>query len=178
MTTNFEIRQVIHTTAERFWELLHRSEAYSHYLYVESLGFGYEPLEVDHERGVMRVRIVPRIPAPAPIMKLLGAGFSFVEEGELGADLVYRFRIVPSSAADRISVRGEMRVLPEGPATCVREMRFAIDVSIPGVGPIVEKFVERSTRQSYVESHRITNRYLEERMASPKAGPGGALGHP
>src|SRR5262245_38555414 len=114
MTTEFEIRQVIRTTPELFWTRLHESDDFAHYLYVESLGFGYEPLEADASHGVTRVRIVPKVPAPDAIVKLLGVDFSFVEDGVLGDDRVYRFRILPSSLGDRITVRGEMRVHPEG----------------------------------------------------------------
>ncbi len=179
MTTEFEIRQVIRTTPELFWTRLHASDDFAHYLYVESLGFGYEALEVDPSRGITRARIVPKVPAPDLIVKLLGVDFSFVEDGVLGDDRVYRFRILPSSMGERVTVRGEMRVHPEGDAHCIRHMTFAIDARIPGVGSIVEKFVERSTRQSYVDSHRITNRYLEERFArEPGARAGGANGHP
>ncbi len=178
MTTEFEIRQVIHTTPQAFWERLHKSDEFTRYLYVESLGFGYEALEIDHDRGLMRARIVPKVPAPPAIVKLLGMDFSMIEEGVLGDDLVYRFRIIPSALADRISVRGEMRVLPEGGASCIRHMRFTVDARIPGVGPIVEKFVERSTRQSYADSHRITNRFLEERAPGSNARARGASEHP
>jgi hypothetical protein len=178
MSTEFEIRQVIHTTPERFWERLHRSDEFAHYLYVESLGFGYETLEDDPVRGARRIRIVPSVPAPDAIVKLLGVDFSFVEEGILGDDRVYRFEILPSSLADRISVLGEMRVYAEGESSCVRHMRFTIDANVPGIGGILEKFIERSTRASYVDSHRITNRYLEERSASAAKGRPGASDQP
>jgi hypothetical protein len=164
MTTEFEIRQIIDVSPDEFWEHLHKSDEYGHYLYVESLGFGYEPLEIDHARGVTRARIAPSVPAPDALVKLLGADFSFVEDGVLGADRVYRFRIVPSRLADRISVGGEMHILPEGDGKCVRHMSFRIDARVPGLSGLVEKFVERSTRKSYVESHAITNRYIAERL--------------
>jgi hypothetical protein len=163
MTTEFEIRQIIDATPDEFWERLHKSEEYGHYLYVESLGFGYEPIEVDHARGITKARIIPKVPAPDALAKLFGADFSFVEDGTLGADGVYRFRILPSTLGDRINVSGEMQILPEGDDRCVRHMTFRIDARVPGLGRLVEKFVERSTRKSYIDSHAITNRYLAER---------------
>ncbi len=169
MTTEFEIRQTIDVTPDEFWERLHKSDEYGHYLYVESLGFGYEPIDVDHDRGVTKARIIPKVAAPDVLVKLLGADFSFVEDGALEGDGVYRFRILPSTLAERIAVEGEMRILPEGEDKCVRYMKFRIDARVPGLGGILEKFVERSTRKSYVESHLITNRYVAERLR-----PGGA----
>jgi hypothetical protein len=48
-------------------------------------------------------------------------------------------------------------------------MKFRIDARVPGLGGVVEKFVERSTRKSYVESHAITNRYVAERLRAAGA---------
>jgi hypothetical protein len=162
---NIEIRQVLDTSPEDFFRRVHTNPEFSHYLYVESLGFELEPLELDLDRGRYRARIRPTTPMPGPVAKVLGVDFSFVEEGTLDPDGVYRFAIIPSRMAERIRTTGEMRVLPTADGRAERVMNIAIDVDLPAVGPMMERFLERSTRESYEQSLIITNRFLSRRAA-------------
>lgn len=161
--TLIEIRQVLDTSPDDFFRRLHTNPDYGYYLYVESLGFELEPLELDLETGRYRARIVPTVPLPDAVARIFGVDFSFVEEGVMGDDGVYRFAIVPCRMAERIRTEGEMRILPTDDGRTERVMNITIDVNLPAVGAMVEGFLERSTRASYEQSLEITNRYLRDR---------------
>lgn len=164
--TEFEIIQTLNTTPELYWKRIHESDQYLHYMYIENLGFEYEVLEADFKRGIRRIRVTPEVRVPEVIMKLAGGQRSFVEEGVLESDGVYRFRVIPAKFADRISVTGELHLSADGDSHCTRRTIFFVDARFPGLSGLIERTIERSTRSSYAKGLEWTNRYIANYAAA------------
>ena len=149
---------------ETFWSKIFGNLEFDTALYRDELRFpGFEQLEArtDGDRMTRRCRITPRQDAPAPVQKLLGGQFSYIEEGSFDKKTQrYRFKIVPSSLADKLRIDGEMRSEPMGPGKMKRVAEINIEVKIFGLGGMVEGFVSRSMQDSYAQAAAFTNRWI------------------
>jgi len=156
----------VNTDAETFWSRIFFDPEYNQALY-KSLGFPEaEVLEQRDDGGaiIRRVRVVPKNDAPAPIRKLVGDRFSYVEEGRFDkATKRFQFRVVTSAMADKIKTEGEMRAEVVGPKLMKRVTEMTIDVKIFGIGGMVEGFVSKSTQDSYAQAAAFTNRWIAEK---------------
>jgi hypothetical protein len=181
---SFSLSHEIHCDVAAFWRLFF-DEAYNVELYARALRFPrYERLELrDGERECFRrVSITPKLEVPAPVAKLLGASFSYEEEGTLDrASGVFRWRAVPGAVgrsnamADAVRVGGTLRVEPAGEGAVRRVAEFAFEAKIFGVGGLLEASLEKSLRHGWDESARFMNRWLQERALAPGKGePAGA----
>lgn len=155
------------TDPETFWSKIFFDPEYNRTLYLQGLKFPeYELLE-EHDNGsevVRKVRVTPKQEAPAAVQKLVGGRFSYVEEGRFDKTTRrYRFRVVPSTMADKIRAEGELRAEPVGPKTMRRVVDMTIEVKVFGVGGIVEGFVSKSMQESYAQAAAFTNHWIADK---------------
>ncbi len=164
MTIKFTVKHTINTSASTFWSDIHNNEEFLRALYVDCLGFGYEALEFDVERGTRRLRVEPKMDAPKPVVKLLGDGLTAMEIGTFRDDPPsYEFRVEPAKMADKIRMNGRMWAEELDDDRCTRCIEFQAEAKILGVGRIFEAFLEKSTRESYDRGAAFTNEYLARR---------------
>src|SRR6266851_8213549 len=94
-----------------FWQFCFLDTEYNRKLYLETLRFPvWRVIEQKTSDATVerRVEIRPLIEnVPAPIKRVLGDRFGYIEEGKLDRTKNrYRFRIVPSSLADKTRISG------------------------------------------------------------------------
>jgi hypothetical protein len=152
------------TDADTFWDKIMFDPAYNRALYCEALQFPeWEVLEERDQGDAMtrRVRVVPRQDAPAAVQKLVGARFSYVEEGRYDKTRRrYAFRVVPGAMADKVRAEGELYLEPVGPKKVRRVVEMTIEVRVPLVGGLVESFVSKSMQDSYAAAAAFTNQWI------------------
>jgi Protein of unknown function (DUF2505) len=164
--TTFTMRHEIECSPERFWELFF-DDALQKRIYSE-LGFPrWDVIEVKQtETEIQRtVKAIPKLDAPGPIAKLLGANFGYTENGRFDrASKVYRFVITPSALADKLRNEGSVKVEPHG-SGCVRIVEITAEAKIFGVGGAIEKLTEKSHREAWEKSARIYSAEAKKRAA-------------
>ncbi|MDP3276169.1 MAG: DUF2505 domain-containing protein [Deltaproteobacteria bacterium] len=154
------------TSAETFWERCFLDEEFNRKLYLEYLKFpAYQLVESrqDGEKTLRKVRVTPNQEAPAPIKKLLGGAFAYVEEGVLDrAKNLYHFKVTPGTLADKIRSEGDFRLEKTSEKSVRRVIEMNIEVKIFGVGGVAEGFVSKSMQDTYARAAEFTSRYIAE----------------
>jgi len=161
----FEIRHVFGTDPESFWNRVFFEREFMRRAYTEVLGFrGFEILELTGEPGGVRTRTMRTEPAsepPAVIQKLAGGPISYTETGRFDpATGRYTYRMT-TSASDKVDIGGVIRCLPH-PDGLERVLEGYVNVKIFGVGKAVERFIEKTNRDSYDRSASFTNEYIRQ----------------
>lgn len=164
----FTVRDRYACSAERFWSEVFFEEDYNRPLYLEALQFqAFDVLTLSAEPNgdrTRRVKVMPRLDAPAPVRKVIGDALTYIEEGRYdAAQGRWSTRIVPSVMPDKISIRSDMWMDPVGDHECDRVAHFQVNVRVFGLGKIFERFVEKTLRESYAEAARFTNTWLMKR---------------
>ena len=164
----FEVRNVFDTDVETYWNEIFFSEEYNARMYSEALGFSsFELLELTGEKGGdrrRRFRTEPAADAPAVVRKVVGDRLSYTETGEWRASTgIWTYAIETSQASDRVQIGGRLWAEPTEDGRCMRVAEINVSVKIFGVGTVIEKFIERTTRDSYVKASAFTNRFIAEK---------------
>ena len=173
MTARFSIVRRLPCTPAQFWSLIHGSREFGEAVHRDHLGFGFEVLVDEPSTGKWKTKVTPKIAIPEVLRKAGGAdadGFYFLEEGVRDTkNNVYRFTIAPSLFREKVTVKGELTLVPVGADACERTIRLEIDVRAFGIGSIVESFVERALRQSYDGSAEFTDQWLDKKLGRTRA---------
>lgn len=154
---------VLNISPDGFWTHIQPSEEFYRALYIDHLGFEYELLECDLAAGTRKARIKPSADAPKVIREALGERFSFIEAGHYDAtQKVYNFEIVPNTFTEKVVTKAAQIMAPvQGePNKCVRQVDFEITASVFAIGKVLEKFIARTTKDSYDDSAKFTNDYI------------------
>ncbi|HEY8378691.1 MAG TPA: DUF2505 domain-containing protein [Nannocystis sp.] len=170
----FTIRHPYAIEPEAFWRDVFFDREYNEKLYREGLRFeAFEILEETSPpdgRRTRKVRVTPTIDAPAAIKKVIGDSISYVEEGrlEITGPNTPRWisKVLPSKLADKSTIKAEMWLERTGPGQSDRVAEFDIEVKMFGVGGMLEKFLEKSMRESYQKAAEWTNQWLRSRQAA------------
>ncbi|MEM9195703.1 MAG: DUF2505 domain-containing protein [Myxococcota bacterium] len=162
---SFTVRHTFNCDVDTFWEKIFLDPEFNKELYLKELNFdGYDVLEERDEGDKLhrRIRTAPRSEAPKAVKKVLGDSLSYVEEGFLDrAEKKYRYKVIPSTLADKSDIGGELWAEPRGEGKCERICRVNIKIKVFGVGKLVESFVEKTTADSYDQAAVFTNKFIE-----------------
>jgi hypothetical protein len=164
---------------ETFWKIMFFDPEFNRRLYLETLRFPvWKVLEekVNDDVVERRVEVQPLVEnMPAAIKKIIGERFGYVEEGTLDRKQNrYRFRVIPSSMADKTHISGEMRTERIGEQRVRRIVEFGIEVKVFMVGKLVEQKTIDDTRASYEKMAAFFRQYLKEKgvsTATPQSPP-------
>ena len=168
----FTIRNTFDTDVDTYWRSLFFDPEYNARLYREALGFkSFELVELTGEPGGPRTRTMrtePAAEAPAIVRKLIGDSLTYTETGswDPGTKL-WTYRIVTNKLAEKVYIGGRLWAEPRGATQCERIAEVEVRVKVLGVGGAVEKFIEKTTRDSYVKASAFTNAYIAERGLRP-----------
>ncbi len=153
--------------AERFWDDVFFDDGYNEQLYGEGLRFEAFDIQQFERRedgtAYRRVRVTPRLVMPKPVKKIFGDSVSYVEEGRLDTRGHFVTTIIPNRMADKIHIGTDMWLEPRGAERCERFARFEVKVRAFGLGKILERFFEKTMRDSYEAAASFTNDWIARR---------------
>jgi hypothetical protein len=135
-------------------------------LYIQGLGFKYEPLERRETDAEIfrRIRVVPKLDLPGPVVKVIGSSFAYTEEGTFDKKArLWRARTIPSVLVDRLTSELTVRAEPAGEGKCRRHVEFTLDARIFAVGGLVEGAFEKEIRSGWAKSLEYINARLTKR---------------
>ena len=164
----FTVRDIFDTDVETYWNEIFFDEEYNARLYREALGFkDFQLVELTGEKDGPRTRTMrtePAADAPAVVRKLIGDSLTYTESGRFDPETkVWTYQITTSKLADKLHIGGRLWAEPQGDKKLARAAEIEIDVKIFGVGGTIEKFIEKTTRDSYVKATAFTNRFIREK---------------
>lgn len=160
----FTVHHTINCSPEEFWAL-YFDPAFTERLHLEGLrSTSVEVLDQSGEPGgkVERtLRYGQRPDMPGPVRKLFGEEVVTTEDGSFDPNTgVWSFTLVPGTMADKTKLVGTMSLSDNGDGTSDQEFTLEAKVKIFGVGPVVEKFIERQARDSQTASVAFVNEHL------------------
>ncbi|CAM5487526.1 DUF2505 family protein [Streptomyces abikoensis] len=149
----FTVELNVNGAASDVWALL-TDDAFLEDLYRNRLQYVQwsvtERLTAPEGDLIRRVALIPPMNAPAPVRKLLGSGFRETEESRFDdKQLVWSWRRIPSTMADKIKEEGRVRVeaVPDGSSRLVAET--TIECKVFGVGGLMESTAEKHSRHDW-----------------------------
>ncbi len=159
------IRNILPVSPDTFWERIFFEPAFVAALHVE-LGFEtFEVLALETlaDGRIRRVaRAVPPVHAPAALKKRLDQTLSYVDEGIYDPRTrEWSFQTIPGIFADSIYVGGRIYVLEHAQGAehvCELEAR----VNVFGIGTMVEKILEKNTRESFAVTAGFVARWADQ----------------
>jgi hypothetical protein len=162
---SFTLSHEIHCDEEKFWKLFFDKD-FNAALYKDGLGFpGYDVLELKETEKeiVRRAKVVPKMDAPAPVAKVLGNSFSYIEEGTFDrAGKIYRWKSIPNQMADKVKTFGDVKVQSAGDGKIKRLSAFSYEAKIFAIGGVVESSLEKSLRSGWDKSAVFMNEWLKK----------------
>jgi hypothetical protein len=170
MPMEFVIQHSHAVSQDTFWNHIFFREDYNQRVYVQTLKFHRAEVlsqSTDSATGAITrtMLLEPRADAPAVIQKLIGSSFHYIDEGTYDPSKhTWTYRARPSKLADKIIVEGTVSTSPAqgDPNAVVRTAHCRVKANVFGVGGIIEKFLEQSTRDSYEKIARVTDAYIAE----------------
>ena len=144
-----------------FWKNFF-DEKYNRALYLDELGFtSFEVIEQSPTHR--KLRIVPKLDMPGPVMKVLGDSFGYEEHGTFDPEAhVFQWRMVPNRLADKVTVEGRIAVEPSGKGKSKRYDEVRLEARIFGVGGLLEKSTEAEVKKAWDKEAAFMNRWLRE----------------
>ncbi|MFO0658614.1 MAG: DUF2505 family protein [Polyangiaceae bacterium] len=144
---HFTLTHEIDCAAEAFWSTFFSKE-FNDALYKTELAFPeFNVLKLDKLDGDTHreVDALPKLAMPPVVMKLLGNGFRYREEGTLDrAKLTYNWKIIQYARGTKLP-DGFVKIESINEKRCRRIVDITIEAKIFGVGGIVESSTRRPT---------------------------------
>lgn len=158
----FQIETILRVTPDVFWGRLFFDRDYLDGLY-RALGFeSYEirSLETDaHGKVERQLRAVPQFHAPAIVQRKLAGRLFYDEHGTFDPGLgVWTFRTIPSVASEHAHIVGKIH-LAAHPRGLRHMFELEARVSAFGLGALIERAVEKNTRDSFRKTAEFTDEY-------------------
>jgi len=155
----------VHCDAETFWKIF-LDEEYNRTLIMEELQFkSREVLEATDT--VRRMKIVPKMNMPKPVVKLLGDSFGYEESGKLDREKnEWTWTMQPNKLQGKLMTSGSVHIEPIGDDKCRRTDQACIEAKVFGVGKLIESSTEKEVLAAWRIEERFFKRWLEKRASS------------
>jgi len=161
----FTLTHEINANADTFWKVF-LDKDFNLQLYKGPLAFPEFTIVDQTETETQYTRKVaaqPKMDVPGPVAKLIGPGFRYVEEGTMKkSDLVWRWKMTPSTLADKLFTSGTIRVEPIGDSKVRRIADMSVEAKIFGVGGLIESSAEKQIRDGWDKSAAFMNKWLSD----------------
>lgn len=159
----FTVVHEINCNVDTFWKTFF-DKGFNEKLYREGLSFPEFNVLDQSETDSQILRKAagqPKMNMPGPVMKLLGNNFRYTEEGTFDkASKVWRWKMTPSTLADKMRQEGTLRVESIGENKVRRTAEMVIEAKIFGVGGLMESAAEKGLREGWDQSAVYMNKYL------------------
>ena len=162
---SFTLTHELDCDVDTFWKTFFDHD-FNTKMFKEGLGFpSFEVVDQkDGEKEITRrSKVTPKMDVPGPVAKLLGASFTYTEDGTFDkASKVWRWKTMPSSMGDKVKSSGTVRVEPRGAGKCRRICDFDFEAKVFGLGGIIEGALEKNLRAGWDKSAEWMNRHFAE----------------
>lgn len=163
-----KIEHTYNCSADTFWDKVFFDDEYNQKLFKDALQFPvYEKTkQEDSEKEVRRsINVVPKLgPMPGPLKAVIGEGLGYREDGVFDKKTKhYKTTITPNKLADKMNIKGDFWVEPQGEGKCKRVFHCTVEAKIFGVGGMLEKRVIADMQDSYAKAAEFTNKWLSEK---------------
>jgi len=160
----FTVTHEIHCDVDTFWKTFLDKEFNVH-LYTVTLGFPdwkvTEQTDTDAQ-ATRKVSAQPKMDVPGPVAKLFGPGFRYTEEGSMSkSEKIWRWKMTPSTLAEKLHTGGTVRVEPIGEGKVRRIAEMSVEAKIFAVGGLIESSAEKQLRDGWDKSASAMNKWLE-----------------
>jgi hypothetical protein len=161
----FTVTHEIRCNVETFWKTFFDKD-FNTRLYTQVLGFPDFKITDQHDDGTKVARKVaaqPKMDVPGPVQKLIGPGFRYTEEGSMTkTEGVWRWKMTPSTLADKLLTSGTVRVEAIGDDKVRRIADMSVEAKIFAVGGLIESSAEKQMRDGWDRSAVFMNKFLDE----------------
>jgi hypothetical protein len=161
----FTMTHEIRCNADTFWKTFFDKD-FNVRLYKEALGFPDFSVTEQTDDGATIHRLAaaqPKMDVPGPLQKLIGPGFRYQEDGTMKkAEGVWRWKMIPSTLADKLFTSGTVRIEPMGEDKVRRVAEMEIVAKIFAVGGLIESTAEKQMRDGWDRSASFMNKFLDE----------------
>jgi hypothetical protein len=159
----FTVTHEIRCDVDTFWKVFF-DKAFNEKLFLEALGFPefkvIEQRETDTQI-IRKVSGVPKMNMPGPVQKLLGSNFRYTEDGTFDkATKIWRWKMTPSTLADKLRQEGTMRIEPVGADRVRRIAELVNEAKVFGIGGLMESAAEKQLREGWDHSAVFMNDYI------------------
>ncbi len=153
---------VFECDVETFWEVF-LSEDYNKKLYFEV--FEFPEMEILSQTDTTRrLRAVPKLNMPKPVMKILGDSFGYEEDGRLDREKnEWHWKMTPNTMREKLLTQGITRVEAAGDGKCRRTDEATLEAKVFGIGKLIESSTEKELRDAWGKEEAFLKRYLKER---------------
>jgi hypothetical protein len=163
---NLTLRHEFDCTTDMFWTIFFDKD-FNLALFRDTLDFSrfevLEQRETDKEI-IRRVSASPKLDVPAPVAKLLGPGFSYVEEGTFDrASKRWQWKTIPSAMKDKLRQTGTVVAEEAGESRCRRVAHIEAEAKIFGIGGMVESTLEKSLRAGWDKSADFMRTWIKDK---------------
>jgi hypothetical protein len=164
----FRVTHEINCNIETFWKLFF-DKTFNETLYKEGLGFPefsvINQTETD-DKITRKCAGKPKLNMPGPVMKLLGDGFRYTEEGTFDkATKTWRWKMTPSSLAEKLRQEGSLKVEAVGDNKVRRSAELINEAKVFGIGGLLESSAEKSLREGWDKSAAFMNKWIADGKA-------------
>jgi hypothetical protein len=98
------------------------------------------------------------------VAKLLGSNFRYVEEGTFDkGQKLWRWKMIPSTLADKLRQEGTLRVEAAGPGRVLRIAELVNEAKVFPISGLIESSAEKQLREGWDRSAKFMNDYLAKR---------------
>jgi ligand-binding SRPBCC domain-containing protein len=153
----------INCNTETFWKTFFEKE-FNTQLYKGPLGFPDFQVVTQNDDGTTLTRKVaaqPKMEVPGALQKLIGPGFRYTEEGTMKwSEGVWRWKMIPSTLADKLHTSGIVRVEAQGDKVR-RISEVTIEAKIFALGGLIESTAEKQMRDGWDKSAVFMNQFIE-----------------
>ncbi len=162
--TNIHLVHTIDTDVAGFWKLFFDKDL-NRALYMKALKFPKLELlsfEENDTTVTRRMAATPHLGAlPGPVAKLLGSNFGYVEEGTMKkSEGVWRFKMIPTTLADKIKQEGTVHLEPDGANKVKRTVDISVDAKVFAIGGLVEGAAGTTIREAWETSTTYMNEWI------------------
>jgi hypothetical protein len=164
----FTVTHEINCNVDTFWKIFF-DKNFNETLYKNELGFPEFSVFDQQETDTTITRKCagkPKMNMPGPVMKLLGDGFRYTEQGTFDkAKKIWTWKMIPSAMADKLRQEGSVRVEAVGDSKVRRIADIINEAKVFGIGGLLESSAEKALRQGWDDSARYMNKWIADGKA-------------
>ncbi len=161
----FTVTHEIRCNAETFWKTFFDKD-FNVQMYKGALGFPDFQVTDQQESGdsvTRKVSAQPKMDVPGPLQKMIGQNFRYTEEGSMKrAEGIWRWKMTPSTMADKLFTSGTVRIEPIGSDKVRRIAEIHIEAKVFAVGGLIESTAEKQIRDGWDKSAVFMNKWIAE----------------